>query len=43
MLKNDEDIHFVDNSIKKHGQKMETLAESIYKFFDQPKQIIFIS
>ena len=42
MLKNDEDIHFVDNSIKKHGQKMETLAGSIYKFFDQPKQIIFI-
>ena len=42
VLKNDEEIRYVNNSIKKHGEKMETLAGSIYKFFDQPKQIIFI-
>ena len=42
VLKNDEEIRYVNNSIKKHGEKMKTLAGIIYKFFDQPKQIIFI-
>ena len=42
VLKNDEEIRYVNNSIKKHGEKMETLAGSIYKFFDQPTHIIFI-
>ncbi len=42
VLKNDEEIRYVNNSIKKHGKKMETLAGNIYKFFDQPTNIIFI-
>ena len=41
VLNTDEDIHFVDNSIIKYN-RMETLAESIYKFFDKPKHIVFV-
>ena len=42
MLKNDEEISFVGNSIIEY-KEIESLAESIYKFFDSPKHIIFIS
>ena len=41
MLKNDEEIGYVNNSIKEHGEP-EALAGSIYKFFDRPKHIIFV-
>ena len=41
MLKNHEEIGFVNNSIKEHREP-KTLAGSIYKFFDSPKHIIFV-
>ena len=40
-IKNHEEIGFVNNSIKEYTE-IETLAGSIYKFFDKPKHIIFV-
>ncbi len=43
VLKNDEEIRFVDNSVKKYIEiDMQSLAGGIYKFFDEPTHIIFV-
>ena len=43
VLKNDEEIRFVDNSVKKYIDiDMQSLAGGIYKFFDEPTHIIFV-